>query len=141
VNFVVNNRKFCKLYNLLFKGWFRTTGRSSRLEYTCRLLLIFFIALLPFITLFIIYNVLFFLHIARLNPILTSHIISILFLVLLPFLIIQILFASYRRLHDLNKSGWWLLTIITPLMPLLIIVLIFFKGTQEANQYGVPPTY
>ena len=44
-----------------------------------------------------------------------------------------------RRLHDINKSGWWCLTCITP----LIVVLIFFlckKGDEESNKYGIQPT-
>ena len=138
---MVNNRKFCKLYNLLFKGWFRTTGRSSRLEYVYRLFLVFFIICFPFTIQAIGF-------LSYTSILIAKYIFSTVYLIAIFFLvlflipsIIQIFFVSYRRLHDLNKSGWWLLTIITPLMPLLIIVLIFFKGTQEANQYGVPPTY
>ena len=42
-----------------------------------------------------------------------------------------------RRLHDINRSGWWLLIALIPFIG--IITLIFFwclKGTQEKNTYG-----
>tara|TARA_B100001250_G_C19788404_1_gene785248 strand:+ start:1464 stop:1862 length:399 start_codon:yes stop_codon:yes gene_type:complete len=42
-----------------------------------------------------------------------------------------------RRLHDIDRSGWWLLIIIIPFVG--IITLIFFwclKGNQHRNAYG-----
>ena len=42
-----------------------------------------------------------------------------------------------RRLHDINRSGWWLLIALIPFVG--IITLIFFwclKGTQNRNIYG-----
>ena len=42
-----------------------------------------------------------------------------------------------RRLHDIDRSGWWLLIIIIPFVG--IITLIFFwclKGNQHKNIYG-----
>ncbi|MFI4921105.1 MAG: DUF805 domain-containing protein [Gammaproteobacteria bacterium] len=45
-----------------------------------------------------------------------------------------------RRLHDLDKSGWWMLLLIVPLANLgLIIYLIFFPGTGGDNQFGDEP--
>lgn len=44
---------------------------------------------------------------------------------------------SVRRLHDLDKSGWWLLLVIVPLVNLgLIIYLLFFPGTVGENRFG-----
>ena len=42
-----------------------------------------------------------------------------------------------RRLHDIDRSGWWLLLAIIPFIG--IITLIFFwclKGSQNRNRYG-----
>ena len=42
-----------------------------------------------------------------------------------------------RRLHDIDRSGWWLLIVIIPFIG--IITLIFFwclKGSQKRNTYG-----
>ena len=38
-----------------------------------------------------------------------------------------------RRLHDVNFSGWWVLTIVVPM------VLVFFKSDMQANKYGPVP--
>ncbi|MDZ4136420.1 MAG: DUF805 domain-containing protein, partial [Paracoccaceae bacterium] len=48
--------------------------------------------------------------------------------------------VGVRRLHDIGKSGWWLLIIFIPLIGLL--VLIWFtatKGTPGPNQFGPDP--
>ena len=44
-----------------------------------------------------------------------------------------------QRLHDLDKSGWLSLIILVPLANLFLLVfLIFFKGTEGRNKYGLP---
>ena len=48
--------------------------------------------------------------------------------------------VSVRRLHDTNRSGWWLLIALVPLVG--IIVLIFFlasDSTAGENNFGSNP--
>jgi len=46
-----------------------------------------------------------------------------------------------RRLHDLDKSGWWMLLFLVPLVNIgLLLYLCFAAGTAGANQYGAPTT-
>lgn len=48
--------------------------------------------------------------------------------------------VGVRRLHDTNRSGWWLLILFVPLVG--IFVLLYFlvsEGTQGPNQYGTDP--
>lgn len=47
--------------------------------------------------------------------------------------------VGIQRLHDLDKSGWlWLLNFI-PLVNLYVVILvIFFPGTQGENRFGLP---
>ena len=56
---------------------------------------------------------------------------------------IPALAASVRRLHDTNKSGWWLLLTAVPVLGLIgaIILLLFFflDGGPRSNQYGPDP--
>ena len=48
--------------------------------------------------------------------------------------------AAIRRLHDLNRSGWFLIAAIIPLLNFVLgIYLLFFKGTEGYNQYGEDP--
>jgi uncharacterized membrane protein YhaH (DUF805 family) len=65
----------------------------------------------------------------------------IIFCFLLALSVIQVFFVTHRRLHDLNASGWWQLITLIPMGQLLMIGLIFFKGTPTANNYGEPPSY
>ncbi|MGE5624396.1 MAG: DUF805 domain-containing protein [Bacillota bacterium] len=45
-----------------------------------------------------------------------------------------------RRLHDLDKSGWWLLLSLVPLVNLgLAIYMLFFSGTIGENRFGPQP--
>lgn len=48
---------------------------------------------------------------------------------------------SIRRLHDSNKSGWWLLTAFIPILgPFIYLYLMGLeKGTEGENNYGHMP--
>ncbi len=60
------------------------------------------------------------------------------FLITLPLSVIGILFMI-RRLHDLNWSGWVAITYFIPLVNLVMfLILVFMRGTPEANKYGPP---
>lgn len=42
-----------------------------------------------------------------------------------------------RRLHDMDKSGWWYLLSFVPVLNFILgLVLLFAPGTPGANQYG-----
>ena len=46
-----------------------------------------------------------------------------------------------RRLHDINRSGWWVLITIVPLVGwIILIVWLATKGDAAANEYGEVPT-
>ncbi len=46
-----------------------------------------------------------------------------------------------KRLHDRNRSGWFLLILLIPLIGAiwLIIELGFLRGTKGPNKYGADP--
>ena len=48
--------------------------------------------------------------------------------------------VSIRRLHDTNRSGWWLLIALVPLIG-AIALLIFYvqEGDAGSNQFGSNP--
>jgi len=48
--------------------------------------------------------------------------------------------VSVRRLHDINKSGWWLLLIFIPLIGgLVLLVFAVMEGTRGDNRFGPDP--
>ncbi len=56
-------------------------------------------------------------------------------LLLLPSLGIEV-----RRLHDIGKSGWWLLLCLIPLVGVIILIVWFCKPSQPGtNLYGPEP--
>ena len=53
----------------------------------------------------------------------------------------SLLAVSMKRYHDLNRSGWWLLLLLIPLIGPLWVgwSLLFRKGIQAENRYGPVP--
>lgn len=59
-------------------------------------------------------------------------------------LVIQLIIGlslSVRHWHDLNKSGWWVLITLIPIVGAIytFVQLGFMPGDQGANQYGPVP--
>ena len=46
--------------------------------------------------------------------------------------------VSVRRLHDIDKSGWWLLITLMGVGVLLIIYWACHASDEAENQYGAP---
>ena len=60
-------------------------------------------------------------------------------LVALAFLLPS-LAVCVRRLHDLNKSGWWVLLFFIPIIGLIVLIVWFAtRGTVGANNFGEDP--
>jgi len=48
---------------------------------------------------------------------------------------------SIRRIHDNDWSGWLVLVLLVPMLNFIFgLVLLFKKGTDGANTYGLPQT-
>lgn len=48
--------------------------------------------------------------------------------------------VSVRRLHDIDRSGWWLLIGLVPLIGLILLIIWFTrKGTTGDNRFGPDP--
>jgi uncharacterized membrane protein YhaH (DUF805 family) len=46
---------------------------------------------------------------------------------------------SVRRLHDIDRTGWWVLLAFTGIGAILLIVWACFKGTDGPNRFGPDP--
>ncbi|WP_227430338.1 DUF805 domain-containing protein [Psychrobacter sp. I-STPA6b] len=67
--------------------------------------------------------------------------VLVIMILLLPIFIYTSIILPVRRLHDIGKSGWWLLLAFIPLANLLLIYFLYFaRGNAGANAYGLPPT-
>jgi uncharacterized membrane protein YhaH (DUF805 family) len=48
--------------------------------------------------------------------------------------------VGVRRLHDVDRSGWWLLIVLVPLIGWLVLLFWFVtKGTTGSNRFGEDP--
>jgi uncharacterized membrane protein YhaH (DUF805 family) len=55
-------------------------------------------------------------------------------------LIVPSVAVGVRRLHDIGKSGWWLLISLVPLVgPIVLIVFLATDTNPSGDQYGPSP--
>ena len=96
-------------------------GRASRQEYW----------------MFYLFNTIFFIGLMVIEAVLGIAVLSMIYglAVFIPGL-----GAGIRRLHDVGKSGWFLLILLIPLVGAIwLIVLVASKSNPGENQYGTEP--
>jgi len=47
--------------------------------------------------------------------------------------------VAARRLHDIDRTAWWLLLVLTGIGAILLIIWFCFKGTSGPNRFGPDP--
>jgi uncharacterized membrane protein YhaH (DUF805 family) len=47
--------------------------------------------------------------------------------------------VAARRLHDIDRTAWWLLLVLTGIGAILLVVWFCFKGTSGPNRFGPDP--
>ena len=114
---------FVDAVKAFFNNYTNFSGRSSRSEYWWAFLFIFIIAIAIGI-------------IGGLFGETISLILTGLFyiVILLPSISVAV-----RRLHDTDKSGWFFLIGLIPLIGLILIVFYCTKGTAGPNRFGPDP--
>ena len=55
-------------------------------------------------------------------------------------ILIPTIAVGIRRLHDTNRSGWWILIGLIPIIGFIILIVLFvIDSDQGENQYGSNP--
>lgn len=54
-------------------------------------------------------------------------------------LLVPTIAVGVRRLHDTNKSGWFMLLGLVPIVQFYLIYLLVIEGDKGDNQYGPDP--
>lgn len=105
---------FTESIRVCFSKYTDFNGRASRSEYWWFVL---FLVLASFVTDAI------------------SHKLSMLFSLatLLPWIAV-----AARRLHDTNRSGWWQLIALIPVIGWIIIIYFMVQEAKEPNNFGTP---
>jgi uncharacterized membrane protein YhaH (DUF805 family) len=71
-----------------------------------------------------------------------AKIFWVLYILYLLALIVPSLAVTFRRLHDTDKSGWWILIGLVPFVGgIILLVLMCIDSTSGANQWGVSEKY
>lgn len=70
----------------------------------------------------------------------SSGVFIIVFLIYFLAIIIPMLAVICRRLHDINKSGWYYLVRLIPIVgPIWFLVMMCTEGDSGKNNYGEDP--
>ena len=80
-------------------------------------------------------------------PLFSSNSNDIPSLNILVFIVVDIILLVFgsslfiRRLHDMGKSGWYLLLVIIPVVVWFFLLWVFLKdGQKDSNKYGDKPS-
>jgi len=108
-------------YLSVLKKYVTFSGRARRTEYW----------------MFTLFNIIFSIVAGVLDVVLGLGFINLLYTlaVLLPAIAVGV-----RRLHDTDRSGWWMLIGLIPLIG-AIVLLVFFclEGEKQENRFGADP--
>ena len=104
--------------NALTKKYFCFTGRARREEFW----------------MFVLFNLLASILAGMVDGILGTAFLGVTYAVLT---IIPGVAVSVRRLHDTNRTGWWYLILLLPLIGLIVfLIFAILEGTSGDNDYG-----
>ncbi|WP_336339815.1 MULTISPECIES: DUF805 domain-containing protein [Stenotrophomonas maltophilia group] len=53
-------------------------------------------------------------------------------------LALPLIAVTIRRLHDTDRSGWWLLLMLVPFAGLAVLVFMLLPSMQGDNRFGSP---
>ncbi len=107
------------------RGYARFSGRASRSEYWWLVLWIFAVAFSAALTDLLLFG--------ENKPALFTPLVTLL-------LILPTLSVGARRLHDIGRSGWWLLLNYIPVFGFLLLVYLFVKRSENGeNRYNSTP--
>lgn len=71
-----------------------------------------------------------------LNPVLGMGLLSGFYTVIV---LIPALALTVRRLHDIGRSGWWLLILFIPLIGAIVFLVFTVMDSKDENEYGMNP--
>ena len=119
---------------MLRKKYAEFNGRASRSEY-------FRFSLMTALCIAIIISVFGIIGLAT-NGLFSAIILYTVLGIINLILLIPNLAITVRRLHDINKSGWYFLINFIPLVgPIWFIILMLTKGDIDTNNYGARTSY
>jgi uncharacterized membrane protein YhaH (DUF805 family) len=86
---------------------------------------------------FVLFNLIIFIILTIIDYAINSAILSTIYslAVLIPSIAVAV-----RRLHDTNRTGWWLLIGLIPIIGFIVLLIFMVQDSQKGeNQYGPNP--
>lgn len=117
---------------------FSFQGRVSRSKFWLVFLLSIFVSFV--VVLFSILAIPALIFIGTFSPTVASIVSILLYVLMIPMWWISIA-TTVKRFHDRNKSGWWYLIVLIPIIGELWLIIEngFLKGTSGSNNFGEDP--
>lgn len=53
-------------------------------------------------------------------------------------IVVPTIAVTVRRLHDTDRSGWWYLLMLVPIVSVVLLVFLVLPGTPGDNRFGSP---
>ena len=121
-----------------FKKYFIIKGRARRSEFCFIALVLYMLFMFPWM-IFIITKTKIFNEKEMSKGLFYGLLALCIFLTI--FFLIPIITAGVRRLHDINKSGWFWFLFIVP-FGIFVLIYFFLKDSDKGgNDYGLSPKY
>ena len=115
-------------YTTAMRRYFEVSGRSNRYEFWMFVLIYFILGIIAMVIDVGVMG-----QSLGENPGILSSIVGLVHFV-------PSITAGIRRLHDTDRSGWWILIAFVPLIGFIwLIVLYCFEGTLGNNRFGPRP--
>ncbi|MFK8035623.1 MAG: DUF805 domain-containing protein [Hyphomicrobiales bacterium] len=118
----------------LFRSFFSFDGRLNRRQYWRRIAVLY-IAIAPIV--FVLAQE--YLSLKNDGP---NYDSGGVFNILLPYMVLWLVSAmavAARRLHDLGKNAYLVIMLLIPSVNILILILLgFLQGDEDANRFGTP---
>ena len=125
---------FFESIQICFKKYFDSMGRASRSEF-------WYFTLFCIIANFIAITLSAILQGMTFDDVLNdeSNFLGIIDMIVYFILLIPMFTVTWRRMHDINRSGWWILITITIIGILLLLYWYCKKGDEGENKFGNNP--
>jgi uncharacterized membrane protein YhaH (DUF805 family) len=123
-----------------FRRYADFDGRSRRREYWMFVLLNYAVGLLFAAVLGIVMLLLYFADVSESGMMTVCLVLIVPYALYSLFAMIPGLAVTIRRLHDLDKSGWFLLLGLVPLVGVILLLVWYCtEGTRGPNRFGPDP--
>jgi len=103
-----------------FEKYADFSGRARRKEYW----------------MFILYYMIIYMVLSVIDGIFGTFILGFIFSLVL---LVPSISLATRRLHDTNRTGWWQLIVLIPLIGAIILIVFLVQDSHDENAYGPNP--